>query len=163
MNLKNMKQSETTEQIKLFNWAKANENFVPELKLLHHVPNEGRRTNGPVLKAAGMKPGVPDISLPVPKMGFHGLYIEMKFGSGKPTKAQKEFMELLRQQEYKTAIAYSAEEARTILRHYLAKANNFDLVNCEEAVKCFDKCEGIKEEWTPCKACKYFTEYKERG
>lgn len=50
-----MKRSETTEQIGLINWARANEEYVPELRLLHHIPNEGIRTNGPVLKAAGMK------------------------------------------------------------------------------------------------------------
>lgn len=53
MNLANMKRSETTEQIGLINWARANEEYVPELRLLHHIPNEGIRTNGPVLKAAG--------------------------------------------------------------------------------------------------------------
>ena len=52
MNLANMKRSETTEQIGLINWARANEEYVPELRLLHHIPNEGIRTNGPVLKAA---------------------------------------------------------------------------------------------------------------
>lgn len=101
MNLANMKRSETTEQIGLINWARANEEYVPELRLLHHIPNEGIRTNGPVLKAAGMKAGVPDLSLPVPRRGFHGLYIEMKFGKGKTTKAQEEFMALLREQGYK--------------------------------------------------------------
>lgn len=89
MNLANMKRSETTEQIGLINWARANEEYVPELRLLHHIPNEGIRTNGPVLKAAGMKAGVPDLSLPVPRRGFHGLYIEMKFGKGKNHKSTR--------------------------------------------------------------------------
>lgn len=161
MNLANMKRSETTEQIRLFNWARANEAFIPELRLLHHVPNEGKRTNGAVLKAAGLKTGVPDLSLPVPRGGFHGLYIEMKFGSGKTTKAQEDFMALLRQQGYKTVVAYGAEQARGIIRHYLSRGKGFDLVNCEEAVKMFDYCEGVAVEWAPCAKCEFYKANKE--
>lgn len=80
MSVKNMKRSETTEQISLIGWAAMNEKFIPELKLLYHVANEGKRTNGALLKMAGLKTGVPDLCLPVARMGFHGLYIEMKFG-----------------------------------------------------------------------------------
>lgn len=155
-----MKRSETTEQIGLINWARANEEYVPELRLLHHIPNEGIRTNGPVLKAAGMKAGVPDLSLPVPRRGFHGLYIEMKFGKGKTTKAQEEFMALLREQGYKTAVAYGAEQAREVIRHYLARGEGFDLVNCEEAVKMFGRCEGVPAAWAPCQKCEFFKERK---
>lgn len=153
VKLQNMKNSEITEQIKLFNWARSVREFVPELKLLHHIPNEGKRTNGALLKAAGMVAGVPDLSLPVARRGFNGLYIEMKFGDNKPTKDQVEFMAMLKDQGYKTAVTYSAEEARSLIRHYLARADNFDLVNCEEAPKIFGCCEGIEADWTPCANC----------
>ena len=72
MNMQNMKRSETTEQIALFNWAKWTENILPELALMYHVPNEGKRSNGGILKAAGLKSGVPDICLPVAKTAFTG-------------------------------------------------------------------------------------------
>lgn len=163
MNLKNMKRSETTEQISLFNWAAANEAYIPELQLMHHIPNEGKRSNGPVLKAAGMKAGVPDIFLPSARNGFHGLYIEMKYKDGKTSKAQEEFMEKLKKQDYAVYVAYSAEQARTIIRHYLRRAENFDLVNCEEATKIYKYCEGVREEWAPCKKCEFFKANKERG
>lgn len=156
MNLANMKRSETTEQIALFNWARANEDFIPELKLLHHVPNEGKRSNGPVMKAAGLKTGVPDLCLPVARREYHGLYIEMKYGSGKTTKTQEEFMSMLQKQGYKTAVAHGAEQAREIIRHYLARGKGFDLVNCEEAVKCFGYCEGVAVSWAPCAGCAFF-------
>lgn len=162
MNLANMKRSETTEQICLMNWARANEEFIPELELLHHIPNEGRRTNGAILKAAGMKAGVPDLNLPVPRMGFHGLYIEMKFENGKTTKAQEEFMRRLREQGYKTAVAYGAEQAREVIRNYLARGKGFDLVNCEEAIKINGKCEGVSVEWAPCKNCQFYNRQEER-
>ena len=53
MNLKNMKRVETTEQISLFKWAERNAHVLPCLSLMYHVPNEGKRTNGAVLKAWG--------------------------------------------------------------------------------------------------------------
>ena len=95
MSIQNMKRSETTEQIALFNWAKRTESILPELALMYHVPNEGKRSNGGILKAAGLKSGVPDICLPVANNGFHGLYIELKFGKNKATKAQEEYMAML--------------------------------------------------------------------
>ena len=64
MNLKNMKRGETTEQISLFKWAERNAHVLPCLSLMYHVPNEGKRTNGAVLKAMGLKTGVPDVVLP---------------------------------------------------------------------------------------------------
>lgn len=163
MNLANMKRSETTEQIGLINWARANEEYVPELRLLHHIPNEGIRTNGPVLKAAGMKAGVPDLSLPVPRRGFHGLYIEMKFEKGKTTKAQEEFMALLREQGYKTAVAYGAEQAREVIRHYLARGEGFDLVNCEHAFKMCGYCEGVAVDWRRVKSASSSKQTKRGG
>lgn len=89
MNLKNMKRGETTEQISLFKWAERNAHVLPCLSLMYHVPNEGKRTNGAVLKAMGLKTGVPDVVLPVASHNFHGLYLEMKYGKNTPTKDQK--------------------------------------------------------------------------
>lgn len=109
MSMQNMKRSEITEQIALFNWAKRTESILPELALMYHVPNEGKRSNGGILKAAGLKSGVPDICLPVANNGFHGLYIKLKFGKNKATKAQEEYMAMLNAQGYKTAVRYGAE------------------------------------------------------
>lgn len=121
MKIQNMKRGETTEQITLFNWAKNNESNFPCLKLMYHVPNEGKRTNGGILKAAGMKSGVPDVCLPVPRNGYHGLYMEMKYGKNRPTKEQESYMELLRQQGYKTAVCYGFESAKDEIVRYLGK------------------------------------------
>lgn len=155
-----MKASELTEQIKLMSWARSIESFVPELALLHHIPNEGKRTNGGVLKAAGLKTGIPDLCLPIPRKGYHGLYIEMKYGKNKLSKNQKEMIAKIEKEQYKVSVCYSAKQAREVIRHYLARAAGFDLVNCEEAVKMFKKCEGIQVDWSPCNKCKYYTKNK---
>lgn len=55
MKLQNMKRGETTEQITLFNWAENNKHILPCLSLMYHIPNEGKRTNGAVLKAIEAK------------------------------------------------------------------------------------------------------------
>jgi hypothetical protein len=53
----------------------------PDLIWAFHIPNEGA---GPLrgmagrMKALGSKPGVPDICYPIPRLGFHGLWIELK-------------------------------------------------------------------------------------
>lgn len=154
VRLQNMKKSELTEQIKLISWARSICDYVPELKLLHHVPNEGKRANGTVLKAAGVIAGIPDLCLPVARRGYHGLYIEMKFGENKPTKQQIEVMTRLKEQGYKVCTAYSVDEARSVIRYYLARADNFDLINCEEATKTAGYCDGVEQDWTPCADCK---------
>ena len=144
MKMQNMKRSETTEQIALFDWAKRTESILPELALIYHVPNEGKRTNGGILKAAGLKSGVPDICLPVAKNGFHGLYIELKFGKNKATKAQEEYMAMLETQRYKTAVCYGAEEAREEILAYLSEPGRMPKKACINAPWIAGKCDGIK-------------------
>ncbi len=158
MKLQNMKKSELTEQIKLFNWAESVKDFVPELKMMYHVPNEGKRQQGTgaILKVAGLRKGVPDIVLPVARQGYHGLYIELKFGKNKPTREQELYLQALRNAGYQSAVAYGFEQAREIIRHYLRRGQDFDLVNCEEAVKIFDTCEGYDLPWTPCRSCPFY-------
>lgn len=158
MKLQNMKRGETTEQIALFNWAMRSTHILPCLSLMYHVPNEGKRTNGPVLKAMGMKNGVPDVCLPVASHNFHGLYLEMKYGNNKPTKAQEEYMAALRQQGYKTVVCYGAEEAKTEIMDYLQDPERMPLDKCINAPWIDGMCDGVptpgrmfaKE---PCRGC----------
>lgn len=133
MKLQNMKRGETTEQITLFNWAENNKHILPCLSLMYHIPNEGKRTNGAVLKAMGLKSGVPDVCLPVPSHNFNGLYLEMKYGQNKPTKDQEAFMAALRQQGYKTAVCYGADEAKAEIMDYLQDPDKMPLSKCLNA------------------------------
>ena len=76
--------TEEEEQELIFSWAKLQYKAHPELRLLFHIPNEGKRSvqTGARLKAAGLASGVPDICLPVARGGYNALYIELKRQKG---------------------------------------------------------------------------------
>ena len=69
MNPKIKPRSERQEQVALFKAVKAHENNHPELRLLFAIPNGAKRSlaYGAMMKAQGLKSGVPDIMLPVAK------------------------------------------------------------------------------------------------
>lgn len=115
------KRCEATEQERVINWATFYAKDFPELDLLYHVPNGGSRNQleAANLKRQGVKAGVPDLVLPVPRQQFHGLYVEMKWGKNTTTEKQDWWLEQLRQQGYKTAVCWSAEEAMDVIANYI--------------------------------------------
>lgn len=113
--------SEETEQIHLMMWCKWKAAQYPELETIYHVPNEGKRSavTGSRLKEMGLRPGVPDICLPVPKAGFCALYIEMKKHGGKPTDNQIYWLNMLDRYCNCVAICEGAEAAEELITAYL--------------------------------------------
>lgn len=88
-----------------------------------HIPNEGKRSAsyGAQLKRAGMRKGFPDLFIPVPRKGYHGLFIEMKFGKNKTTAEQDKWLALLNSQGYLAVVCRGFEEAVTALKKYFNK------------------------------------------
>ncbi len=117
----NLKRGEDTEQMGVIDWANWNTGRFPELELLFHIPNGGKRDakEAARFKAMGVKAGVPDLCLPVPMRGFAGLYIEMKYGKNKTTEKQRAWIRALKEQGYKVAVCYGGEEATRELESYL--------------------------------------------
>lgn len=117
----NLKRGEDTEQMGVIDWANWNINRFPELKLLFHVPNGGKRNAAEAarFKAMGVKPGVPDLCLPVPRGGYAGMYVEMKYGKNKPTDNQRLWIEDLKAQGYKVDVCWSGREATKMIEEYL--------------------------------------------
>ena len=115
------KKTEHSEQVALFGWAKANEPRHLQLGLMFAIPNGGKRhiVTGKKLKAEGVKSGVPDIFLGVPKNGKHGLFIELKVGKNKPSKNQLWWIHSLRAEGYAVEVCYGFEEARDAVIGYL--------------------------------------------
>ena len=117
---------ESEEQITLFQWARLQSGKYPELSLLYHVPNGGSRNRAEAarLQAEGVKAGVPDLCLPVPRGAFHGLYIELKRVRGSRTSdLQVGWMESLMKQGYCVAICKGWEQAAQTIIEYLEQRN----------------------------------------
>ena len=116
-----MKQYEADQQRKLFQWATFIRTKYPEIDLMFHIPNGGSRNKleAANLKKQGVKAGVPDLFLPVSRGGYHGLFIELKYGKNKPTKKQTEWLKSLNEQGYAVAVCYGCNEASEKILKYL--------------------------------------------
>ena len=95
--------------------------YYPELKLLFHIPNGGKRNAAEAahLKQQGVKAGIPDLFLPVPRGKFHGLFIEMKAGNNKTTEKQEQWLRDLTEQGYACMVCYGYKQAMEVLVRYL--------------------------------------------
>jgi hypothetical protein len=113
--------SEHDEQCAVIQWAKIFESRYPELALLFAIPNGGKRNvvTAMKLRDEGVKPGVPDLFLPVARHGWHGMFIEMKFGRNKTTPEQFAVHRALIEQGYGVWVCYSADGAIEAIRAYL--------------------------------------------
>ena len=93
----------------------------PELALLFHIPNERHCTpqQGRMLKLMGVKRGVPDLFLPVPRGRYHGLWIEMKTETGTATNDQKWWGDRLTAQGYLCYLCHGWDTAVRVLEWYM--------------------------------------------
>ena len=123
--------SEHAEQAALFRWAALASRAHPELRLLYAIPNGGARSKATAgrLKAEGVRAGVPDVCLPVPRNGLGALYIELKRPGGVPGRAkgalrpaQREWLAALQDAGNAVAVAYGWEQARGVIERYLGVA-----------------------------------------
>ena len=117
--------TEEEEQMCLFRWAALESAAHPELKLLHAIPNGGKRGKAEAgrMKEAGVRAGVPDMCLPVARNGCHGLYIELKRRMGGRVSAEQvAWMDALVREGYHCALCRGWAEARKTIEEYLGKA-----------------------------------------
>lgn len=94
----------------------------PHEHLLWHTPNGGsrRKIEACILKGQGVRPGVPDLFLAVPRGGFHGLFVEMKRrDGGVVSEAQSGMASLLQAQGYKVRVCFGFDQARAEIEHYM--------------------------------------------
>jgi len=113
---------EDAEQITLFAWIDIHSGQYPDLSLAFHVPNGGHRNPhvGAQMKRLGVRPGVPDIILPVAKHGYNGLAIELKRSiGGRVSPEQQKWLSRLEQQGWQTYVCHGADEAIKTIREYM--------------------------------------------
>lgn len=117
--------SEHDEQKGLIVTCAMHEHRWPELKLIYANPNAGKRTPWEVgqLKEEGWKAGIADLTLPVPRRGYAGLYLELKRSDGKQSDVRAEqqwWIEQLTEQGYRALWRPGAASAWAEIEWYLS-------------------------------------------
>lgn len=113
--------TEAQHQKLIFDWSRSVRKTYPELALLFHIPNGGRRDaiEARHLKQQGVKRGVPDLCLPVPRGGYHALYIELKTEKGRVSKEQRWWLERLNKTGCLAVVCHGWREATWTIENYL--------------------------------------------
>ena len=122
LNKKNISPLESEEQERFFEWVESNCNKYTELNLCFASMAGIRLTPGLAKKAKkqGNRAGVPDIIFPVPKKGYHGLFIELKRRRGyKVSVIQKEWIETLNGLGYCADVCYGSDDAILLMKKYI--------------------------------------------
>jgi hypothetical protein len=121
------KPTEHSEQAAFIQYCERNLSHLPELAWLYATPNGGKRNLQVAikLKAEGVKAGVPDLCLPVPRQKpsggvYHGLYMETKVKPNKPTPEQRAWLAFLEAQGYAAAVCYGYDGLVETVIWYLA-------------------------------------------
>lgn len=109
-------------------WVTSNQDQFPALKLIYHCPNGEYRHIRTAVKLKRMltRRGVPDLFWPLKRGSYPGLYLEIKAPNGKLSRYQLEFKIAVEKEGYLYRVAYSALQAKTILKNYLF--NRIDLI-----------------------------------
>lgn len=112
---------EHPEQCAVIAWGDAHAQRCPALALLFAVPNGGMRgwKAAKRLKAEGVRPGVPDLFLPVPRRAYHGLFIEMKATDGRTSPEQNRWLKALHDQGYCVNVSFGHRQAIEAIMAYL--------------------------------------------
>lgn len=115
------KRTEHAEAVTLIKAVRVAEQTHPELRLLFAVPNGGDRHPAVAakLKAEGVKAGVPDYFLLVPRGGYHGLALELKTQTGSASREQKAWISELTRHGYKAVVCRGWGAALDTIFNYL--------------------------------------------
>jgi len=113
--------TEAQHQINIIRWSEIVRDVYPDLKLLYHIPNGGGRDaiEGKHLREQGVKPGVPDLCLPVPRGQYDALYIELKTEKGKASPEQEWWIRELTSQGNYAEVCHGWRSAIRVIEWYM--------------------------------------------
>ncbi|HEJ7884328.1 TPA: VRR-NUC domain-containing protein [Serratia liquefaciens] len=116
------RQPELEEQAALIEWA--DKTIIDGIRIgdyLIHIPNEGKR--GPKAardaKRLGLRAGVSDLFLALPRGGYAGLWLEMKAIDGKPWAEQVSWLNKMIGAGYAAVLCYGFIQAKERIDSYL--------------------------------------------
>lgn len=126
---------EHNEQVTVIEWADSKLKQFPELAWLFSIPNGGQRGKAQAgkLKAEGVKRGVADLCLPVSRMGYNALYIEMKYVNRFRATKYKD-TRLTADDIYETARKNLSEEQKAFEKFCDANNNLYQVCGNNESV-----------------------------
>jgi len=114
--------SEHVEQRALVAWATIQSKTIYELASLFSVPNGAHvsKAQAGKLKSEGLKAGVPDLFLAIPRRGYSGMFIEMKrVTGGIVSQSQKEWHRRLSDNGYLVVVCRGFDAAKLEILNYL--------------------------------------------
>lgn len=108
-------------QCSIVQWAKLHERQHPELKWLYAIPNGSYKSakSAKEFQEEGLKSGVPDLCLPVPRGGHGALYIELKSKQGKVSETQRHWLNGLIKLGNLCLVANTYERVTQVIIDYL--------------------------------------------
>lgn len=108
-------------QAAFFQVLRLNERAFPALAFVFAIPNGGQRSKATAGKlwAEGVRSGVPDVCIPIPRHGYMGAWMENKSAKGKVTTNQQAFLDFLGGAGYAIRICYSVDEQIAFIEWYL--------------------------------------------
>jgi len=126
-------------QVSVIQWSLFARNQFPDLDMLYAIPNGGDRDVrvGMKLKAEGVRRGVPDLHLPVPRGVHPSLYIEIKTKKGQLSSDQRWWMERLLLTGHAWVLCRTLDEAIDSFTAYLS-------LGLGESMSDTDRIERIK-------------------
>lgn len=114
--------TEHASQVAFIQWCRLHERQHPALRWIYSCPNGGARHIAVArkLRAEGVRRGVPDLCLPYPTGGYHGLYLEVKREKGgQVSPQQREWIGYLQDAGYFVAVCRGYEELKSAVLMYL--------------------------------------------